>query len=467
MRKGLLEILMLALVLAMGSAQAVELELIGPGAGFQDISANGATVLLFDGSTANAFLWTAETGLTWIGTSDSNAPIYEISGDATTVVGTMEHDGLKQASTWTEADGWTGLGNTSIGCSLDGGTSSGWGISGDGSVAVGLAWTTVGTHCKARAMRWTEETGVVLLETTNVDGNSRASAVSGDGTVAVGWTEAPFGTWQPTWWDADGNEHILAAEPEAWSEALGANGDGTVVVGELEDHAFRWTEATGIVDLGPVPGAPGTESRAVGVSADGNTIVGWGGTPPINLHAFVWTASGGMQNLDQLVADAGIDLEGFSFVSHATAVSADGSTIVGAIFNPQTFNYQAYRLRIAPPLVAPIPDGGDPAYGAPLEIEKQPFGQIRLTWSLTCLGTETDYGIYEGSLGDFTSHSRRRCGTSGATETTFAAPSGDAYYLVVPYNGDYEASYGTDSSGVPRVVGTTTCTAEQTTGSCE
>jgi len=262
---GLVALLLLAA--SASAAQTIELDFpIGPGAGFQDITANGATVLLFDYMSTNAYLWTAEGGLVSIGSSGSaNSPIYEISGDGTTVVGTKEMDGVSQAVLWTEADGWQGLGGAPVPCEMDDQLGSGWGVSQDGSVAVGLAWTQIETFCRPRAFRWTAETGIVIL-TTSSGRQSRASAVSADGQVAVGWTETDFGTWRPTRWLADGTEHILDPDPEWFSEAIHVNADGSVVVGQWEQHAFRWTEETGMVDLGLVPGVPGTTSRAVGVS---------------------------------------------------------------------------------------------------------------------------------------------------------------------------------------------------------
>ena len=78
------------LVLSALPAHAVTLEIIGPGSGFQDVSENGTKVLLWTWYDARAYIWTAQDGLTHIGTSDPNSPIYEISWDGATVVGTMD-----------------------------------------------------------------------------------------------------------------------------------------------------------------------------------------------------------------------------------------------------------------------------------------------------------------------------------------------------------------------------------------
>jgi len=61
------------------------------------------------------------------------------------------------------------------------------------------------------------------------------------------------------------------------SSAFGMSDDGKVIVGLGWDgcaiaHAFRWEEATGMVDLGSLNGR---SSRANGVSGDGRVVVGW------------------------------------------------------------------------------------------------------------------------------------------------------------------------------------------------
>ncbi|MGH9869038.1 MAG: FG-GAP-like repeat-containing protein [Candidatus Polarisedimenticolia bacterium] len=88
---------------------------------------------------------------------------------------------------------------------------------------------------------------------------------------------------------------------------------------------------------------------------------------------------------------------------------------------------------------------------------------LHLTWDPAC--PASDYAIYEGTIGDFTSHAPRLCSTGGATSSTFSPPSGSVYYLVVPLNGSAEGSYGTTSSGTERPVGSPAC-RPQLLGGC-
>jgi probable HAF family extracellular repeat protein len=88
------------------------------------------------------------------------------------------------------------------------------------------------------------------------------------------------------------------------SEALAANANGQVVGGsETPDgsfHAFSWTAAGGMIDLGTLGDFP--SSFGVAVNARGQVIgniftpLGAGDFPPID-HAFSWTATGGMIDL--------------------------------------------------------------------------------------------------------------------------------------------------------------------------
>ena len=76
-------------------------------------------------------------------------------------------------------------------------------------------------------------------------------------------------------------------------------------------HAFRWTEAAGLQDLGTFGGR---FSTATAVSADGSVIAG-----DIDGRVFVWSEAGGIQNLGT--------------PGHASGVSADGSVVVGTYSN--------------------------------------------------------------------------------------------------------------------------------------
>jgi hypothetical protein len=83
----------------------------------------------------------------------------------------------------------------------------------------------------------------------------------------------------------------------------------------------------------------------------------------------------------------------------------------------------------------------------PLLIRKRGNGWLEFTWGSSCLGSDSDYEVYEGQLGDFTSHVPVDCDTGGLD--AFVLPSdGNRYYLIVPRNASVEGSYGTTSDGI-------------------
>jgi hypothetical protein len=98
-------------------------------------------------------------------------------------------------------------------------------------------------------------------------------------------------------------------------------------------------------------------------------------------------------------------------------------------------------------------------------VDKSASGEVILTWGSSCITSDTDYEIYEGQVGDFTSHVPAFCSTGGATTKTFAPFEGDWYYLIVPTNGVEEGSYGSDSDQAERPQGASVC-LDQVFGGC-
>ncbi len=118
------------------------------------------------------------------------------------------------------------------------------------------------------------------------------------------------------------------------SVGLAVSHDGSVVVGSYNlmpgaDKSFRWTQAGGMADIGDLGG--NTYSRATAVSSDGSVVVGvsyasWGNV----IHAYRWTQAGGMVDLTPIVGQDHV----------ATAVSGDGNVVV---INDVTGSNRAYR----------------------------------------------------------------------------------------------------------------------------
>jgi len=116
------------------------------------------------------------------------------------------------------------------------------------------------------------------------------------------------------------------------------------------------------------------------------------------------------------------------------------------------------------PAAGAVPDGGA-SPGTPLTVNAA-AGSLTLSWGPSCATADTDYEIYEGTIGSYYSHTEKFCTTGGATTTTFPQPSGSTYYLVVPKNTVSEGSYGRASSGSERPQGSAACLPQQIALAC-
>jgi len=102
-----------------------------------------------------------------------------------------------------------------------------------------------------------------------------------------------------------------------------------------------------------------------------------------------------------------------------------------------------------------VPDR--PSDGVPLRAARQPGGAVKLDWSASCLPSDLDYGVLEGTIGLAGSDVPRLCSTGGALTATLAPANKQAYFLVVPINGLVEGSHGLVSGGIERPLGFGTC----------
>ncbi len=190
------------------------------------------------------------------------------------------------------------------------------GISDDGSTVVGRSIQTTTDE----SFVWTESSGIIGLGLTNepgfdppsTRGDNGARGVSADGQVVVGSAISPGGTEAYRWTESTGKVPLGTLPGAGFlSIAKDVSADGSIVVGvdastSLDIQAVRWTESTGLVLL--VPGIePGTlTTDAVGISADGSVVVGHGrgssfpSTFPGSREAFRWTASDGIVALGKL-----------------------------------------------------------------------------------------------------------------------------------------------------------------------
>lgn len=241
-----------------------------------------------------------------------------ISTDSSTIVGwawvcptgqpNCTSTGKTEAFRWTASGKYQVLGD--LGSSYG---SIGFATSANGSVIVGQA--PPGT-ASFGAFRWTVAQGMVAIPPPMLF----AYAVTSDGLMAAGGD---------VWWNTSGQSGIFGPFPgnPDQTQAYGLSGtvQAPIAVGAAlkgsgpfgaTNHAFRWTLAGGLQDLGLTTG---NESIALNISGDGSTVVGEATDASGFWRAFRWTASTGMQDIGTLGGPESI----------AYSVSKDGSVIVG------------------------------------------------------------------------------------------------------------------------------------------
>ncbi len=188
-------------------------------------------------------------------------------------------------------------------------------ISDDGLAVAGDYWGK-----KDQQAYFASPAGLITLDV----GGSAARGISGDGQVIVGVTEFFFDSVAVRWTSPDPDDmEWLDPQMEQLgkqSNAYDGSGDGSVIVGSGPViGGYRWTESTGAVDLGDLPGGSNS-SNARAVSEDGSVVVG-SSSATLGTEAFRWTQTGGMQSIGELA--------GGTHSSTALATSSDGNVIVG------------------------------------------------------------------------------------------------------------------------------------------
>lgn len=306
------------------------------------ISADGSVVV--GGYYPSAFRWTQAGGATNLGYLSSNhdSYAYGVSGDGTTAVGVSYVNASNYAAfRWTQSGGMVSLGQLS-----GGSDSTAKGAAYDGSVVVGFGVN--GTN-HDEAFRWTQSGGMVGIGALAGKTQSSASDVSADGSVVVGYSTSGVhnvvgGDYQAFRWTQSGGMTGLGfLSGGTVSSATAVSADGTVIVGFGDSsggyQSFRWTETGGMVGLGNLPNASG---NAVAVSGDGSVIVGdYDAYDPDTdtdyNGVFIWDQLHGMRDLRQvLVNDYGMGaaLAGWS-LDEVAGISDDGLSITGFDFNTQ------------------------------------------------------------------------------------------------------------------------------------
>ncbi len=321
---------------------------LAPDSGVTGMSADGS-VAVGSYMSSGSFRWTEEAGVESLG---GISHFTDVSADGQYVSGKMYdlEGGWEVAALYHDDTDWVNLGAVPGGLPCGNSLSSTHGISGDGSVVVGLGWLP--DLCKAHGFIWDDING--MQDLGSLDGkNSRVDAISDDGRVAVGWDERQDGFWRAAKW-VDGVESLIdPGGPTGW--ALNVNSDGSVIVGgyggENNTQAWIWTTGGGLRLLGSIGG--GT-AHARDMSDDGSIVVGH--IEPFPTRAFIWTEETGMVYFDQYLTAQGVTgFEGWLLQS-VSAISDDGTIFGGYGFPSGSINNTGFVVKLGDfPTPTPTP----------------------------------------------------------------------------------------------------------------
>ncbi len=260
-------------------------------------------------------------------------------------------------------------------------------------------------------------------------------------------------------------DFLLAAGPlstedfEAVPLVGDLNGGGVVLLAFDGFRALSDTDALKVLDVqdvgnhGTSPGGPRY------LSADTDSLLR---TATVTLQFEPSVSRLGFYVVDLDTFDMEVTINGVSYVIPATGNGGMAyfgilsDTLIAEVLLDSLGSEVQYSLDDvafpAPPVSIPagaVPDGGSRP-GLPLTVSRLPGGDLTLSWEASCLPTDDDFSVYEGTLGDYTSHLPVTCTTGGEAFTTFTPAAGGTYYVVVPRNLTREGSFGLASDGSER-----------------
>jgi probable HAF family extracellular repeat protein len=331
------------------SAKFTNLSPLDSGAYISSVSDDGSATAGQTGTeNGHAFQWTASGGLTDLGTLGGATSLASgMSADGAVVVGWSDVGGryraIQHAFLWEQHVGMVDLGTLSPRNSINI-NSQATGVSSNGAVVIGWSELEHGSEGSRHAFQWAQGQMIdlgVLGETPDSNiyysYNSEAKGVSEYGDIVVGWSDVYWGNGRTRhafqWTKAGGMVDLrtIGNIDYHYSMANAISRDGLTIVGRSETangnayHAVRWNSRGVITDLYTLGGL---NSEAQGVNRDGSVIVGVSDVANGHQHAFRWTQLTGMQDLNVLLANAGVNMTSLT-LGNAVAISADGQFITG------------------------------------------------------------------------------------------------------------------------------------------
>jgi len=278
------------------AAQSYTITDLGPGQAF---AINGLGDVVVQPTSGNSFVWSPggkQLSLTPLTAGYPTTP-YGINNQGL-VVGTSLNGQGFDAALWTN------------GVPLDLGTLDGL----PGCAGTGInASAEVAGYCflldgRTEAFLWSKATGMQGIASLQGVGGSTAQAINRFGQV-VGYSGGSGNnpSYAFIWSKTTGKAKNLGKLPGYDSSYAWAINDLGQVAGEsqclncsLSNHAVLWSKTkSSMLDLGVLPGA--SDSFALGINNVGQVVGGSSYSATNELHAFVWSPSTGMLDLNNLI----------------------------------------------------------------------------------------------------------------------------------------------------------------------
>ncbi|MDM9625406.1 autotransporter domain-containing protein [Rhizobium sp. S152] len=250
-----------------------------------------------------------------------------LSANGKSVIGTHRNidTGLTSAFVWTKDGNYVDIGL------LEGQQTTASGISANGSAVVG---TASNDPVYLQGYYWSKENGIRGIGYLDGGSKSSARAISADGSTVVGWADTLNGDRHAVMWIAD-EQFLWDLDQNSLYDQSSADlvsSDGSVIagafsIGSAGNRVFRWTELTGMQDIGDVGTVNSGRTYLNAMSEDGRYLVGNSTVDNNEIRAFRYDAIGDSASNSAPMRNLGV-LEGGNY-SNAKDVSDDGSVVVG------------------------------------------------------------------------------------------------------------------------------------------
>ena len=178
---------------------------------------------------------------------------------------------------------------------------------------------------------------------------SQSYGMNTDGSTLVGTADSVGGLRAFRWTNASGSVNLGTLPGGSYSRGQAVSADGQFVVGNADiatgsPHAFRWRSADSTMqNLGTLSGSPTGYSYGRAISNDGWAVLGQSDSA-LGDCAFIWTPTLGMVDLNDYLAARGTNLAGWR-ITDCRGISADGTTLVGSgLFNGEQRAFVVQRL---------------------------------------------------------------------------------------------------------------------------